>query len=212
MRAPARVGQPHRRLGWDVAIGTDYVVSLDALKGHSTPDWPDLRGKLIVALEVPQFHPTSAGQPRKQQRAIPCGFLCQGVYHERMAPSANIWNFSTDSHSMVHILCKPMATRRNRNGRKHHKSGDRRPYRAPDPEPYQDRDHVSSPGSGGANLDLRRREDASATAAGRGRLVHCGDGPAGTRSGWWLSPRKCPMGDGDTQTHPGESPGGPRQN
>lgn len=81
MRAPARVGQPHRRLGWDVAIGTDYVVSLDALKGHSTPDWPDLRGKLIVALEVPQFHPTSAWHPRKKQPTITSRFLWQGVYH-----------------------------------------------------------------------------------------------------------------------------------
>ena len=82
MRAPAGVGRPHRRLGWDVAIGTDYVVSLNALKGHSTPDWPDLRGKLIMAPEVPKLHSTPAWHPRKKQRTITSRFLWQGVYHK----------------------------------------------------------------------------------------------------------------------------------
>ena len=64
-----------------MAIGTDYVVSLNALKGHSTPDWPDLRGKLIMALEVPKLHSTPAWHPRKKQRTITSRFLWQGVYH-----------------------------------------------------------------------------------------------------------------------------------
>ena len=41
-----------------------------------------------------------------------------------------------------------------------------------------------------ANMDSQE-EDASATAAGRGRLVHCGYGPTGPIR-WWLSPRKGP--------------------
>ena len=123
-------------------------------------------------------------------------------------PTVIIWNFSKRGLSVVHIPCKDIGTRRNRNGREHHNSGNRRPYRAPDPEPNQGRDDVSCRRGGRGDMDLRRREDASASTAGRGRLVHCGDGPAGTRFGWRLKPQQSPKGDRNTQTRSGgQTPG-----
>lgn len=151
--------------------------------------------------------------PSKAKACLRPGYARLGSLPRPAGLIMFIWNFANEKPSVVHIPCKDIGTRRNRNGREHYKSANRRPNRAPDPEPYQGRDDVSSRRGDGGDMDLRRREDASASPAGRGRLVHCGDSPAGTWSGWRLKPQQSPQGYENTQTRSGgQTPGWAHRN
>jgi len=198
------------------------------MKEHGTPG---TRRSILRCSSGPSrtisAHSRSTGHRARRSTAAPCHnpqAPLTAIAHLRpdvarrlspprtTVPVVIIWNFASGKPSVVHIPCRDIGTRRNRNGRKHHKSGNRRPYRAPDPEPYQGRDDVSSRRGDGGDMDLRRREDASASPAGRSRLVHCGDSPAGPWSGWRLKPQKGPQGDGKTQTRSGgKTPGWAQQ-